>query len=67
MNPSLSRRKALVVVAAALVYGTAYAGTQKKDDKKQQEAQQREAQVLVKAVDAAVAGQPAPSEVPVTF
>jgi hypothetical protein len=67
MNPSLSRRKALVVVAAALVCGTAYAGTQKKDDKKQQEAQQRDAQALVKAVDASVAGQPAPSDFPIQF
>jgi hypothetical protein len=67
MNPSLSRRKALVVVAAAFVCGTAYAGTQKKDDKKQQEAQQREAQALVKAVDAAVSGQPAPSDIPIQF
>jgi hypothetical protein len=67
MNPSLSRRKALVVVAAALVCGTAYAGTQKKDDKKQQEAQQRDAQALIKAVDASVAGQSAPSDFPITF
>ncbi|HEY7475249.1 MAG TPA: hypothetical protein VH679_09590 [Vicinamibacterales bacterium] len=67
MNPSLSRRKAFVVVAAALVCGTAYAGAQKKDDKKQQEAQQRDAQALVKAVDATAAGQPAPSDFPIQF
>jgi hypothetical protein len=67
MNPSLSRRKALAIVAAALVCGTAYAGTQKKDDKKQQEAQQRDVQALIKAVDATVAGQPAPVDFPIQF
>jgi hypothetical protein len=67
MNPSLSRRRALVVVAAALVCGTAYAGAQKKDDKKQQEAQQRDIQALVKAVEAAAAGQPAPADFPIQF
>ncbi|MGH9330163.1 MAG: hypothetical protein ACRD09_06960, partial [Vicinamibacterales bacterium] len=61
MNPSLSRRRALVwAVAAALMCSTAYAATQKKDDKKQQEAQQRDIQALVKAVETAAGGQPAP-------
>ncbi len=67
MNPSLSRRRALVVVAAALMCGTAYAGAQKKDDKKQQEAQQRDVQALVKAVETAAAGQPAPADFPIQF
>jgi len=67
MNPSLSRRRALVVVAAALLCGTADAGAQKKDDKKQQEAQQRDVQALVKAVETAAAGQPAPADFPIQF
>jgi hypothetical protein len=67
MNPSLSRRRTLVVVAAALMCGTADAGAQKKDDKKQQEAQQRDVQALVKAVETAAAGQPAPADFPIQF
>ncbi|MGH9312757.1 MAG: hypothetical protein ACRD1S_06115 [Vicinamibacterales bacterium] len=68
MNPSLSRRRALVwAVAAALMCSTAYAAAQKKDDKKQQETQQRDIQALVKAVETAAAGQPAPSDFPLQF
>lgn len=68
MNPSLSRRRALLrAVATALLCSTADVAAQKKDDKKQQEAQQRDVQALVKAVETAVTGQPPPSDFPIQF
>jgi hypothetical protein len=68
MKPSLSSRRALAgAVTAAFVCASAFAAAQKKDDRKTQEAQQRDVQALVKAVETAVSGQPAPADFPIQF
>jgi hypothetical protein len=55
------------MAAAVLLLVPAFAAAQKKEDKKLQEAQQKEIQGLVKLVDGAVAGQPAPADFPIQF
>jgi hypothetical protein len=61
------RRSVFWTAAAVLVLVPAFAAAQKKEEKKLEEAQQKEIQGLVKLVDAAAAGQPAPADFPIQF
>jgi hypothetical protein len=63
----LRRSASFWTAVAVLLLVPAFAAAQKKEDKKLQEAQQKEIQGLVKLVDGASAGQPAPADFPIQF
>ena len=64
---SLRRSAPFWTAVAVFVLVQAFVAAQKKEEKKHEEAQQKEIQGLVKLVDAAAAGQPAPADFPIQF
>jgi hypothetical protein len=61
------RRRSIAAAAAAVFLFTSGLVAQKKDDKKQDESQKKEVQNLVKLADDALAGQPAPNDLSLTW